>query len=90
MYKKITSKCIVLGFMWGIFSWIDYFQNTNLPSFVSVIPVFLSIKMGSIWSNEVNFVYNKNIFLLTVIFCGFIGYLFSFIINIIISIFAEE
>lgn len=90
MYKKITSKMICLGFTWGIFSWIDCFKNNKSPSFISAIPVFLSIRMGNILLKEMNFIYDKNIFLLTILFCGFIGYLFSIVIKIFFSIFTEE
>lgn len=81
MYNKISSKCLCLGFAWGIFSWIDYFKNSGKSSFISAIPVFLSIKMGNLLLKDLNFVYNKNIFLLTVLLCGFIGYSFSLVIK---------
>lgn len=90
MYRKMNSKGLCLGFTWGIFSWIDYFKNGNMPSFVTSAPVFLSIKINNALINNLDFVYDKNIFIITVILCGFIGYLFSILIKTIILVFTEE
>ncbi len=89
MYRKISSKGLCLGFAWGIFSWIDYFKNGDMPSFAS-IPVFLSIKISNVLIKNLDFVYDKNIFIFTIVLCGFIGYLLSILIKTIFLLFTEE
>ena len=48
MYKKMYSKCICLGFTWGIFAWIDFFRHSDIHSKLSSVPVFLSIGLGKV------------------------------------------
>lgn len=90
MYRKMNSKGLCLGFTWGIFSWIDYFKNGDMPSFITSAPVFLSIKINNAFTKNLYFVYDKNTFIITVILCGFIGYMFSNIIKTIFLVFTEE
>ena len=90
MYKKIYSKCICLGFAWGIFAWIDFFKNIQLPSKIRAAPVFLSISLGKAIMSKQEVLYDKNIFIFTVLWGGFIGYVIASILKVIISAIRED
>ena len=90
MYRKLYSKCICLGFAWGIFAWIDFFKHSEIPSKFSSVPVFLSIGLGKVMMNKSDVLYDKSIFVLTVLFGGFIGYVIAFIIKLILSAIQED
>lgn len=77
MYNKIRSKLMCLGFTWGIFSWISFYKNSGRSPFFYSIPVFLSIKISNLLMKCIRLSYNKNIFLFTVLLCGFMGYSIS-------------
>jgi hypothetical protein len=90
MYKKIYSKCICLGFVWGIFAWIDFFKNNDIPSVISSVPVFLSIGIGRAIINQNTILYDKSIFILTVLWGGFIGFIVASILGLILSAIRED
>ncbi|MGI5997380.1 MAG: hypothetical protein ACOX89_01815 [Lutispora sp.] len=90
MYKKIYSKCICLGFVWGIFAWIDFFKHNDIPSVISSVPVFLSIGIGRAIINQNTILYDKSIFILTVLWGGFIGFIVASILGLILSAIRED
>lgn len=90
MYKKIYSKCICLGFVWGIFAWIDFFKHNDIPSVISSVPVFLSIGIGRAIMNQNTILYDKSIFILTVLWGGFIGFIVASILGLILSAIRED
>lgn len=90
MYKKINSKCICLGLSWGIFAWIDFFKHNDIPSKISSVPVFLSIGLGKVMMNKSDMLYDKTIFILTVLWGGIIGYIIALIIKYILSAIRED
>lgn len=90
MYKRIYSKCICLGFFWGIFAWIDFFRHNDIPSNIASAPVFLSIGLGKVMMNSSDMLYDKTIFIFTVLWGGLIGYIAAFIIGSILSAIRED
>lgn len=90
MYKKIYSKCICSGFAWGIFAWIDFFKHSDIPSKISSVPVFLSIGLGKVILNKSDMLYDKTIFILTILWGGFLGYIIAFITRSLLSAIKED
>jgi len=90
MYRKIFSKCMCLGFTWGIFAWIDFFKHNDMPSLIGSVPVFLSIGIGKAILNENMTLYDKNVFLFSILCGGLIGFITGYIIKIIISVIRED
>ncbi len=85
--KKLFSRCLCLGFIWGIVSWIlrSNFFIEDVFSFYT-IPVFLS---NQIQNNIFILKFYKNIYLTSFLFSiligGMIGYFMAFIISIILK-----
>ncbi|SHJ27313.1 hypothetical protein [Lutispora thermophila] len=90
MYKKIYSKSICMGFIWGIFSWISFFKHNDIPSLISSVPVFLSIGIGKVIIDKNSMLFDKSIFILTILLGGFIGFIVASLINLIISAIQED
>lgn len=90
MYKKIYSKCICLGFAWGIFSWLNFFKHNDIPSMISSVPVFLSIGIGKVIIDKNMMLFDRSIFILTILWGGFIGFIAASIIVRIISAIRED
>lgn len=90
--KKLYSRLLCLGFIWGILSWILVYNYMIVDSSnLYTIPVFLSEK---IHMNLLMPISNQEMhllaFLLTLLIGGMIGYVIAFIIYTVFKDHYEE